>query len=432
MESSSSKPDANTLDDLTPSSSSGSRLPKQKLTALARLKSFGGSFVNYRKHPPSIVFPPPSWELDDELLGKYTTHSPPALLESNYEEPVAVEPPEAVSFAKKIRALIESLPLSLPGAFSSSTQPTSSGPEAQVDDGKQGSPVPPGMDEGLVRMLSSEDVMNGNRPTSSNESDKERPGVWNILAGLKKSGGEEGSPRPTAVEEEEEGIMMYAPLEPKNDSRLELAESETILEYVDEPTSTVTNRPVESGSTRKSSAKSNHAVIEKHAWVPSTTQISLLTTWWGYRLYLPPPVMGKLDGASLQATARAAMITTALKWLLEKIPILLVPPQFRPAVKMLKQLSPVVGYVGVFIAWSWDRVRALDKGNGVVLTATWLLPVALLPMSWDAGDIYGPRPRPKAEEISAAAKEEDKSTDDDNSADKGKKKEEKKKSLFHW
>ena len=26
-----------------------------------------------------------------------------------------------------------------------------------------------------------------------------------------------------------------------------------------------------------------------------------------------------------------------------------------------------------------------------MLTATWLLPVALFPTSWDAGDLYGPR-----------------------------------------
>ena len=72
--------------------------------------------------------------------------------------------------------------------------------------------------------------------------------------------------------------------------------------------------------------------------------------------------MAKLDGTSLQATARAAMVTAALRWVLDKIPIMLVPAQFRPAVKMLKQLSPLVGYVGVFIAWSWDRVRACDQG----------------------------------------------------------------------
>lgn len=30
----------------------------------------------------------------------------------------------------------------------------------------------------------------------------------------------------------------------------------------------------------------------------------------------------------------------------------------------------------------------------MVLTATWLLPVALVPMAWDAGDIHGPPIRP--------------------------------------
>ena len=42
---------------------------------------------------------------------------------------------------------------------------------------------------------------------------------------------------------------------------------------------------------------------------------------------------------------------------------MLLPVQFRPAVKLLKTLSPIVGYVGVFIAWSWDRVKAHDEGE---------------------------------------------------------------------
>ncbi|KAF9486430.1 hypothetical protein BDN70DRAFT_774316, partial [Pholiota conissans] len=358
--------------------------PRPKLTALSRLKSFGGSFVNLRKSPPPIVFPPPSWELSDELLGR----SPPALSESNFESPTI---PEAMPFARRLRALIESLPVHIPGVSSSSTAEA----QGDQDDGKQGPPIPPGMDEGLVRMLSSEDVMNGNSASSGNGTEPKRPGIWNILASLRKNEAKADSPRPSAVEEEEDGLMMYAPLEPKNDSQLELAESETILEYVDEPTPSGSTAPEK--LTANSSKKTS---IEKHIWVPSTTELSILTTWWGYRLYLPPPVMAKLDGTSMKATARAAMLTAALKWALEKIPIMLVPPQFRPAVKMLKQLGPLAGYVGVFIAWSWDRVRACDKGNGVVLTATWLLPVALLPMAWDAGDIYGPRPPTASEEVS--------------------------------
>jgi len=329
-------------------SSSTRRLPKQKLTALARLKTFGSTFVSQHKSPP-IVFPPPSWEINDDLLG---IRSPPlALAQSNFEGPA---PPEPVSFAKKLRSLIENLPL--PVVLSPSVQSAS---PSTTDDGEHGSPIPPGMDDGLVRMLSSEDIMNGNHSTSSNQGE-ERPGVWNILASL-RGGEKEDSPRPGAVEEEEGGVMLYAPLEPNNDSQLKLAESETVLEDVDESDADRTSKP-DQQTTGPTKNLPLNAAVEKRIWVPSTTQLSLLTTWWGYRLYLPPPVMAKLDGTSVKATARAAMITTALKWLLDKIPIILVPPQLRPAVKMLKQLSPVVGYIGVFIAWSWDRVRACDEG----------------------------------------------------------------------
>ena len=55
-----------------------------------------------------------------------------------------------------------------------------------------------------------------------------------------------------------------------------------------------------------------------------------------------------------------------------------------------------------------SRVKYL--GNGVVLSATWLLPVALLPMAWDAGHIYGPllaKPEDKEKEVSKPSKKDD-------------------------
>ena len=65
----------------------------------------------------------------------------------------------------------------------------------------------------------------------------------------------------------------------------------------------------------------------------------------------------------------------------------------------------------------------MNVGNGVVLTATWLLPVALLPMSWDAGDIYGPR---------LASQEEEDAQNKKADNDKGKQKPAKKESIFSW
>jgi hypothetical protein len=122
--------------------------------------------------------------------------------------------------------------------------------------------------------------------------------------------------------------------------------------------------------------------------------------------YLPPPVIDTLNNKRLEVAKRAALITTALKWLLDHLPVKLVPPQFRPVLTVLKRLVPYLGYIGAFVAWSWGAIKAFDKGtatvtvagrpqvhsvdkhlillgNGVILTATWLLPVALIPGTWE-------------------------------------------------
>jgi len=348
--------------------------------------------------------------------------------------------------ARRIGALIDSLP-ALPSTVTASS---SSHAPPVIDKGKQGSPVPPDLDKDLIRMLGSEEIMNGESTNNkkSNQKGKNTPqqtrNIWNILASLKKSNDiTSETPSPSAVEEEDGGVMMYAPLEPTNDSKLELAESETLLEYVDDPVPQAsTSTPKSDERVEGSKDASTNTTLptpdarknkEKHIWVPSTTDLSILVTWWGYRLYLPPPVMNKLSGMSLKTSARAAMITTALKWILDKIPLMIIPVQFRPAVKMLKTLSPIVSYVGVFIAWSWDRIKSLDEGNGVVLTATWLLPVALLPMSWDAGDIYGPRQQEKDAPPSGNINTtDDKSATKSSNGAKGKQKQPKKKSIFPW
>ncbi len=78
----------------------------------------------------------------------------------------------------------------------------------------------------------------------------------------------------------------------------------------------------------------------------------------------------------------------------------------------------------------------------MVLTATWILPVALLPMAWDAGDIFRPILLPKPEELKAiqeaaakAAEEERKvaeSAKNNKSSGRKSQKGERKKSMFRW
>jgi hypothetical protein len=73
-------------------------------------------------------------------------------------------------------------------------------------------------------------------------------------------------------------------------------------------------------------------------------------------------VLAVLDDKSLEATKRAAMLTTALQWLFNKLPLAIVPPQLKPGVMLAKRFVPYVGYIGAAIAWSWSSVKGYDKG----------------------------------------------------------------------
>lgn len=57
------------------------------------------------------------------------------------------------------------------------------------------------------------------------------------------------------------------------------------------------------------------------------------------------------------------MITAALQWLLNNIPVAVIPPQFQLAMTLVKSLVPLVGYIGSFLAWSWSGVKQFDDGE---------------------------------------------------------------------
>ncbi|KAJ6520237.1 hypothetical protein C8R45DRAFT_1086119 [Mycena sanguinolenta] len=384
----------------TPAADEGTsswRIPVQKVASYVRLKTQPTG--NQR---PPIIFPPPSWLLEEtQNNGAGASHVPdePGIPKNISEDDVhGEEAPEPHLFAQRIGTLIDSLP---------PLAPTKDSDIGAVD--AKGPPLSPTVstDSKLMKLLSSESVMNGSLGRQS---------VWSMLERLK--------PQHTTISEtdkggegkddkEDHGVMMYAPLEPTADSQVELADSETVLEYFDEPSEPAKTphttegqtapqtRPPPSGPSpqpegRKSGgvtpSKSQRKPKEKEHihWVPSKTNISLQATWWGYRLYFPPPVMDLLDDTRLEAARRSFMVTAALKWLLAKVPTTLFPPQMRPAILVLKRLTPFLGYIGVFIAWSWTAIKALDKGHGVVLTATWLLPVALVPATLRAQDFMRP------------------------------------------
>lgn len=69
-----------------------------------------------------------------------------------------------------------------------------------------------------------------------------------------------------------------------------------------------------------------------------------------------------LDNKQLEGAKRAAMLTAALKWALDRVPLAMIPLQARPAMMLLKAFTPYLGYVGGFVAWSWGAVKSFDKG----------------------------------------------------------------------
>ncbi|EJC98681.1 uncharacterized protein FOMMEDRAFT_161512 [Fomitiporia mediterranea MF3/22] len=236
-------------------------------------------------------------------------------------------------------------------------------------------------------------------------------------------------------------IMLYSPLIPDADSTVELAASEVVTLYGDgsddarerayrdelrrrwadgrgfvsfdalstiepvqeesddsegtqpkaeqEHSATVDNTPLQPTSDAEQASKQSDRPRprERVVWVPSRTQISVQVLWWGYRIYLPPPVLHVLSNRTIETAKRAALLTAALTWLLENLPIATLPPVLAPAALLLRALVPLLGMIGAFISWGWKATITFDKGNGVVLSATWLLPIVLVPGTWEDNEV---------------------------------------------
>ena len=100
--------------------------------------------------------------------------------------------------------------------------------------------------------------------------------------------------------------------------------------------------------------------------------------------------MASLDNKEIEVGKISSVLATALNWLVGHIPDSTVPPALAPAFRLVKSLVPYVGYIGGFVAWSWGELKSFDVGYGVTLTATWLLPIALIPGTWEKEDVPVP------------------------------------------
>ncbi|KAJ3558549.1 hypothetical protein NM688_g862 [Phlebia brevispora] len=268
-------------------------------------------------------------------------------------------------------------------------------PNGSAVDASKAEPASPALvtDPEMVSYLSSPAVMNGS-PSKGSQS------VWSALDRLRAvfpgqsknfrpSESLDNDHREDMQEDDESGVMVYAPLIPTDDSEVELAQSEVVAEP--EAASDIQSAAGQTQSGAPPTSRVHfHPVRSKKIWVPSRDKISVQVMWWGYRIYLPPPVLEILDNQQIEGAKRAALLTAALKWVLDRVPMAILPPQARPAMKLFKKFAPYLGYVGSFVAWSWGSIRGFDKGqysrNGVTLTATWLLTIAVIPGTWEEKD----------------------------------------------
>ncbi|KZT62059.1 hypothetical protein CALCODRAFT_463516 [Calocera cornea HHB12733] len=104
---------------------------------------------------------------------------------------------------------------------------------------------------------------------------------------------------------------------------------------------------------------------------PPTDTLSCYTYWWGYELVLPhQSVMYLSKCKSVSGTMMDFLTALAL---------------FTEGVR---EILPFIRYISQFVDMEFDDIAGQDQGKGVVCAATWLIPVALVPRSWD----FPPRP----------------------------------------
>ncbi|KAG9304603.1 hypothetical protein G9A89_020167 [Geosiphon pyriformis] len=96
---------------------------------------------------------------------------------------------------------------------------------------------------------------------------------------------------------------------------------------------------------------------------PSAHEISAYTYWWGYEIYVPQECMGRLDQAQSVGTSFLGFLQVVAG--------------------NVGSLHPYFGFISAWVGLQFTLIKSQNAGKGVVLAATWVLPVALIPRAWD-------------------------------------------------
>ncbi|KAK0538286.1 hypothetical protein OC842_001349 [Tilletia horrida] len=117
-----------------------------------------------------------------------------------------------------------------------------------------------------------------------------------------------------------------------------------------------------------------------------TDRLSFVVHWWGYEILLPPLAMAHLSTAqSISSAFLSFLQTMAIS-------------------ASLPEMLPFIKYISMWVELEFRAIREQDArggGKGVVLAATWVMPMALVPRAWDLPVAPAPAPLPAAPPASA-------------------------------
>ncbi|KAF9311239.1 hypothetical protein BG003_007611 [Podila horticola] len=111
---------------------------------------------------------------------------------------------------------------------------------------------------------------------------------------------------------------------------------------------------------------------------PPTHMISAYTYWWGYEIYVPHKCMATIDRGLSTSQVFLGFLTGAIG-----------------GIPGLAALVPIAKIISAWVGYQWGVIKTQDTGKGVVISATWVLPVALASRPWDhVGNEDDPPPEP--------------------------------------
>ncbi|BGP10202.1 hypothetical protein JCM10049v2_006085 [Rhodotorula toruloides] len=126
-------------------------------------------------------------------------------------------------------------------------------------------------------------------------------------------------------------------------------------------------------------------------FVPPVDRISVFVYWWGFELSIPPATIKTLSSVAsvqqtfmtfLQAFVIAGGEIHDLSCRLDRSTSTDGTDQMT-GFAGAPELAPFIRYIASYCDMEWSAIKAQDRGHGIVLAATWLLPVALVPRPWD-------------------------------------------------